>query len=156
MVAKNPFDDLYDKITILIDYVKNHAFEIDDDKIPKEIEQRFDKLQRKLDSFNQISEEIVRLSGISNEELKKRLEGTSDEVPEDGKELIQRGREVKAEAEVINDKLEKTLQNIAKTESYTALPPLPKEEKALDDKEYIKKRRSKFKRFGANDNWKPL
>lgn len=157
MVAKNPFDDLYDKITLFLNFVKTHSLsQIDADKIPDDIEKRFDKLERKLESFNKISEEIIRLSEVSDEEIKRRLEGTSDDVPEDGKELIQRGHEVKAEAEIINDKLEKALHNIVKTESYTALPPLPKDEKALDDKEYIKKRRSKFKRFGGNDTWKPL
>lgn len=157
MVEKNPFDDLYDKIGYLLTYVKTHSLvEIEEGKIPRDIEQRLDKLQRKLENFNKISEEIIRLSGVSDEELKKRLNGTSEEIPEDGQELIQRGQELKTEAEVVSDKLEKAMQALSLTDSYTALPEMPKEEKILDDKEYIKKRRSKFRRFGGDNNWKPL
>lgn len=157
MAAKNPFDELYDKISYLLDYVRTHSLvEVEENKIPKDIEQRLDRVQRKLENFNRISEDIIRLSGVSDEELKKRLEGVSDEVPEDGQELIQRGRELKAEAEVINDKLERAMQCLSLNNNYTALPETPKEERVLDDKEYIKKRKGKFRRFGGDSNWKPL
>lgn len=157
MVARNPIDDLYDQISQFLHFVETHPLsKMEDDKIPPEIEKRLDKLQRKLESFNKLGEDVIRLSGVSDEEIKMRLAGISDEVPEDGKQLIQRGHEIKEEAERINDKLEKTLQGLSLSErSYSASPEMPKE-KILDDKEYTKKRRSKFKRFGSNTNWKPL
>jgi hypothetical protein len=156
MAAKNPFDDLYDQISQLLNFVKTHSLdEIQDEKVPLEIEKRLENVQRKLENFNKISEDIIGLSGVSNEELKMRLDGTSKELPEDGLELIQRGHEIKNEAVKVSDKLEKALQSLS-TGSYTALPELPKDKPPLGDKEYTKKRRSKFKRFGGDDKWKPL
>jgi uncharacterized phage infection (PIP) family protein YhgE len=157
MAKKNPYDDLYNKIAELLVAIKTYAsMEIDEDNIPPDIEKRLDQLHRKLNSFKKVSDEVIRLSGVSKEEIKKRLDGTSKEIPSSGKELIQKGHEVKAEAEKYSDKLEKALKKLSLHESYTALPDTPKEEKPMDDKEYRKKRKGKFKRFGSDETWKRL
>lgn len=153
----NPFDDLYDQISHLLNFVQNHTLiSMEENKIPSDIEQRLEKLRKKIESFNKISEDIVKLSGVSDEELKLRLAGESKEVPEDGQQLIQRGKEISKEAEKIDEELEKTLRYVPLSEkSLSAAPDTPKT-RILDDKEYTKKRRSKFKRFGSDKNWKPL
>jgi hypothetical protein len=158
MSEKNPFDDLFDQISKLLSFVKEHTL-IPPDQVniaPADIEKRLDKLRKKIANFSQLSEDIVRLSGVSQEELKMRLGGVSKEVPPEGKKLIDRSREIKAEVENLNEKLELTLKHLPLDERrLSALTEKPKS-KVLDDKEYAKKRRSKFKRFGSDETWKPL
>jgi membrane-associated HD superfamily phosphohydrolase len=158
----NPFDDLFDQINSIISFVKKGELaSSEDDKIPPEIEKKLEDLHRKVDMFTRISEDIVNLSGVSKEELKLRLNGTSKEVPEDGQRLIERGQEIMQEAEKVNEKLEETLKFLTVSDQLkyraisSAVPDAPKN-KVVSDEDYTKKRRSKFKRFGSDKNWKPL
>lgn len=153
----NPFDDLFDQIHQLLKFVQNHTLvPTEENSIPPDIEKRLESLQKKIISFNRLSEDIVKLSGVSSEELKLRLEGTSKEVPEDGKKLIERGHEIKAEAEKVNDKLEKQLKHLTSSERALSAHAEQPKDKEVSDAEYTKKRRSKFKRFGGDQKWKPL
>lgn len=154
---KNPFDDLFDQIHQLLHFVQNHTLvPTEENSIPPDIEKRLESLQKKIISFNRLSEDIVKLSGVSDEELKLRLAGTSKELPEEGKELIERSHEIKAEAEKVNDKLEKQLKHLPSNERALSAQAETPKDKMVGDAEYAKKRRSKFKRFGGDQKWKPL
>lgn len=157
MSQKNPFDDLYDQISHLLFFVKEHSLVPSDElKVPPDLEKRLEKLRKKVDKFNKLSEEIVRMSDISTEELKMRQNGLSKEIPPEGQRLIQRGHEIKNEVQDYNDKLESILNHIPLAERAIEAKTDKPETRVLDDQQYAKKRRSKFKRFGSDQNWKPL
>lgn len=157
MVARNPFDHLFDQISKLLTFVNDRSLIPPDElKVPQDIEKRLEKLRKKIANFNKLSEDIVTLSGVSQEELKMRLNGVSKEVPPEGQKLIDRSHEIKAEAQELNEKLEVTLKHLPLSErSLSAVAEGPSN-KTLNAKAYAKKRRSKFKRFGSDENWKPL
>lgn len=154
----NPFDHMFDQIEQLLKFIKEHGTTpADDAKIPPDIEQRLENLRKNVANFAKLSEDIVSLSGVSEEEMKMRLSGVSDEVPPPAQKLIDRSKAIKAEAEQMNDKLERALKHIpVKDRMLSITGDEPKEAKPMSDKEYAKKRRSKFKRFGGDKNWKPL
>ena len=149
---------MFDQIEQLLKFIKEHGTTpADDAKIPPDIEQRLENLRKNVANFAKLSEDIVSLSGVSEEEMKMRLSGVSDEVPPPAQKLIDRSKAIKAEAEQMNDKLERALKHIpVKDRMLSITGDEPKEAKPMSDKEYAKKRRSKFKRFGGDKNWKPL
>lgn len=148
--AKNPFDFLFDELSKLLAMVQNKQLISDDEAIPPDVEKRLEELRKKIDKFVKLSDDIVRLSGVSSEEIKMRISGVSEEVPPDGKRLIQRSKEVHHEAQKVSEKLEGELRYVPLNEKkISAAPEAP--EKTREGK-----RRSKFKRFGSDKNWKPL
>lgn len=152
----NPFDFLFDEISKILKMVQNGELKTDMDKMPPDFDKRIEELRKKVVAFGRISEDIVKLSGVSAEELKLRLEGISKEIPEDGKELIQRSKEIRSQAQEISDRLEITLQGVPSAQlDQSALASTP-DDKKIKDEDYAKKRRSKFKRFGGDNKWKPL
>lgn len=152
---KNPFDDLFDQISQLLEFVKARQNAVVDD-LPPDLDKRLEKLRKQIDKFNRLSHDIVVLSGVSDEELKMRLSGVSAEVPADGKKLIERGRQIKEQVQDYAEKLERSLQHMPASETVLEAQTDKPEEKVLSDEEYAKKRRSKFKRFGSDQKWKPL
>lgn len=152
---KNPFDDLFDQISQLLEFVKARQNAVVDD-LPPDLDKRLEKLRKQIDKFNRLSHDIVVLSGVSDEELKMRLGGVSAEVPADGQKLIERGRQIKEQVQDYAEKLERSLQHMPASETVLEAQTDKPEEKVLSDEEYAKKRRSKFKRFGSDQKWKPL
>lgn len=152
----NPFDHLFDQINGLLAYVKEHAHNETGKEIPPDVEKRLQKLQADVTTFAKLSDDIVRLSGISSEELKLRLSGVSPDVPPAIQKTLEKGFEIKQEVMNMNDKLEKILQHVPYSERMLSATTEEPKEKILDDEAYAKKRKGKFKRFGSNKNWKPL
>jgi hypothetical protein len=152
---QNPFDDLFDQISQLLEFVKARQHMVVDD-LPPDIDQRLERLRKQIDKFNRLSNEIVGLSGISDEELKMRLNGVSAEVPSEGKLLIERGRQIKEQVQDYNDQLERALKNMPEAEKALQAQVDQPEDKVVKDEDYAKKRRSKFKRLGSDQKWKPL
>lgn len=154
MPEKNPFDDLLDQIAQLLQFVQEHShIPPDEMKIPPGVDKKLDKLTKRVEAFKRLSEDIVALSGVSREEIKKRLAGVSNEVPDDGKELISKAGIIKREVESLYDRFEEMLP--VDTDPFAAHAKQPKKRK-LTEQEQAKKRRGKFKRFGSSDTWKPL
>jgi len=152
---QNPFDHLFDQIAKLLEFVKTkqHAGM---KELPPDIEKRLDKLTKQVDQFNRLSKEVIALSDVSAEELKMRLNGTSTELPPEGKRLIERGRQLKEQVQDYHDQLEHTLKNVPPSIRNLQAKADQPVEKVISDEEYTRKRRSKFKRFGSNQKWKPL
>lgn len=152
----NPFDFLFDEISKILKMIQNGELNRELEKLPPDFDKRLEELQKKVIKFGRISEDIVKLSGVSEEEIKLRIEGTSKEIPEEGKRLIQRSKEIKSEAEKINEKLEKELNKLSFSERKLDAQTDTPQDKVIKDEDYAKKRRSKFKRFGSDNKWKPL
>lgn len=150
--AKNPFDFLLDEINKFLKMSQSkHLISDDEVRLPEDIEKRFDEIRKKVNQFVKVSDDIVRLSGVSEEEIKKRLEGVSQELSPDGKKLIQHSKEIHNEAQKISEQLEGGLKNVSLSEKKISAAPEAPPEKTREGK-----RRSKFKRFGSDKNWKPL
>jgi len=154
--SSNPFDFLFDEISKILKMIQNGELNTELEKLPPNFDKRLDELQKKVIKFGRISEDIVKLSGVSDEEMKLRIEGTSKEIPEEGKRLIQRSKEIKSEAERLNEKLEKELHKLSSSDRKFAAQADSPEDKVITNENYAKKRRSKFKRFGSDNKWKPL
>jgi hypothetical protein len=150
--ARNPFDFLFEEISKLMKTVQTKQLIADNEvNLPEDVEKRLDALRKKIDNFVKLSDDIIQLSGVSNEEIMMRLNGQSKEVPEDGKRLIQRSKEIHREVQKMGEQLERKLKDVPISEKKTSAAPEEPPEKTREGK-----RTSKFKRFGSNKNWKPL
>lgn len=158
MPSTNPFEAMLDQLKQLLTYIEEHMHvAVDKITIPPDIDKRLKKLQKRVEAFNRLSEDIVNLSGVSQEELKIRLKGSSEELPPQGKAMIARGDELRRHIEGIKEQVQSKLKNaqiIAEKEAEIAEPKEPS--RKLSDKEKVQKRRDKFKRFGSDNKWKPL
>lgn len=121
-----------------------------------EIIERLNNVTAMVKEFQKLGEEIVANSGLTREEFLKRREGKSDQVPPDGKRLIDQSNEIHLQAKNLSSSY------FVEEESPTsdALPSSQKSEyeKIAESKDdnFGKKRRGKFRQMGANKKWKPL
>src|SRR5262245_57365695 len=107
MSAKNPFDDLFDQLQQTLSFIEKHMnVPFDDRSVPEDVEKQLKKLKKKVDLFNRLSEDIVSLSGVSDEELKMRLQGVAKNLPQEGKELLNKGESVLSHAQTLSGKVE--------------------------------------------------
>jgi hypothetical protein len=152
---KNPFDFMYDQISQLLAFIQTNQDKIVNN-LPSDLDQRLESLRKKIDQFSRLSNEVVSLSEVSEEELKMRQRGLSKELSPEGKALIDRGNKLKREVQDRQDELKNMLKHVPSSQlSQEAKAEVP-EEKKLTDKEFKKNRRNKFKRLGSNSKWKPL
>lgn len=157
MATQNPFEELLDQFKSLLKFIEEHMdVPVDQLKVPEDIDKRLKRLQKRVDAFNRLGEDVVALSGVSKEELQMRLQGLSEEVPPEGKQLINKSQELKQQAEALKGKIEQRLKFAPKSEMVVEAPTQEIKERELSDSEKAKKRKGKFKRFGSNDKWKPL
>ncbi|MEI8124196.1 MAG: hypothetical protein WCG42_00390 [Parachlamydiaceae bacterium] len=157
MQEKNPFEVLFDEFTKLLNFVKaNIDKPFSEVKAPEKTEKKLKKLTQAVDSFNRLSDLIVSLSGVSKEELQLRLSGASKDMPPAAKRLMDQGNAVKKDAQTLKEKIEEMAKLVPLAEQMIASGPPAVETRNLTDKEKSKKRRSKFKRFGGDEKWKPL
>lgn len=144
MSGKNPIDDLFDQIGDLLKLVeKNSRTPVNPEKIPEDIEIRLAKLEKDVEAFKKLGDQIEELSGVSSVEMQKRLEGAA-ELPPEGVKLIEKGFKLKKKAEEL-DRVLKTGEAV-----------IPEPSKLPEDPQYGKHRKKKFKRFGSDSKWKPL
>jgi hypothetical protein len=149
----NPFEDLFDQLADLMRLAQEKAaLPYDPSKIP-EVEEKLQKLRRDVELFAKMSREVVIASGVDPDEISKRLSGTSKEISEEGKRLLQKGKLLRQEAENLKEAFKPPPDVVQKEEGAVATPPITKR---IADEKYTKRRKSKFKRFGGNKDWKPL
>lgn len=145
MEDKNPIDDLLDQLNDLLKFVeKNTSKPINESKIPEDIEKKLQRLEKDVDAFKKLGDEVVSLSGVSPVEIRKRLDGADTELPPEGVKLIERANMLKDQAQ----KLEELCQH--------QQPAIAEPKKLPEDPNYGKHRKKKFKRFGSDEKWKPL
>lgn len=123
---------------------KNLTRPVDPENVTPDIEKRLKKLDKDVQAFQKIGEDIVALSGVPPVEIRKRIEGEADDIPPEGVKLIEKATNLKKHAEKLEEMYKTGEQPIAEP---TKLP---------EDPEYGKHRKKKFKRFGSDSKWKPL
>lgn len=163
MPAQNPLEELLVQFKKLLKYVEEKVdVQSDQLNIPEDIEERLKKLQTQIDQYKRLGQDVVALSGVSQEEMKMRLQGVSKEISPEGKELMNKVHLLKSETDNVKKKIEKKLKEadlkVKQTEDFSqwdSSTVVQKEEELTEDQK-AKKRKSKFKRFGSDKNWKPL
>jgi hypothetical protein len=151
MNENHPFENMYEKIEELIRFAKEKALQpIDSLKIPLDINERLEKIERDIEKFHHLTKDIVNLSGVSKEEIESRLSGRSEEISDEGSYLLKKGHKLRQEVEALQESLGKPVESEPK-QAAASVPAKP-----ADEKKSRQKRKSKFKRFGSDKNWKPL
>jgi len=156
MKPNNAYEEMFNQIEELLKFVKKNAnLPLNDSKLPPGIEEKLAKIETNIQEFTKLTQTIVTLSGVSPEELEKRLTGISTELPKDDAYWIQKGYQLRKDIIELSAQLKIPLEIISKKE-LPAQAQLPPDEKPKSGKAFVQRRRSKFKRFGADKNWKPL
>lgn len=149
--AKDPLEDLYDKIEDLLLFAESKSGQhIDPSKIPRDIEQRLKNLRQNVQAFKALTNQLIANSGATQEEIEARKAGNHEGLAPDNQYLLKKGDELIRRA--------KSLKEGLKITDNAQLEPQP--EQTLPQPEHPplspRKRKSKFKRFGSDKNWKPL
>lgn len=145
MNDRDPLRNLFEQVGELLRLVEeNSSKSINTDKIPPDIELKLSKLEKDVQAFKKMGEQVVALCGITEPQMQKRLDGVVEDMPEEAKELIEKAAKLKSKAE--------SLQKNCLTGEVEAPEPV----KFVEDPDYGKHRKKKFKRFGSDSKWKPL
>lgn len=148
---KNPFEDVFDQISDLLRFVQDNIDKpVDNREVPKSIQDRLNRLEKNVEMFCTMGNEIVNETGISREDLEKRLDPESRDIPPETKELIARANQLK---QALEEKSKSFAQAIALAKARGDKLTSKKEGKKG---RFGKKRSKKFKRFGSDEKWIPL
>lgn len=149
MNENHPFEDMFDQIAELLKFVQDNASKVmDESDLPKGIEEKLSKLEKNVEKFKRMSDELVAQSGVPKQEMKSIMDLSSTELSVDEKRMLEKANQLKAQVEEAGAKF--ALAAEEGRQGGAALPVVPIKKK------FGKKRRKKFKRFGGNDKWKPL
>ncbi len=148
MDERNPYEDLLDQLNQLLQLVQDCSNKaIDPGHVPLDIEKKISKLEQDVENFKKMGDDIVSMSGVSKMEVRKRIDGTADDISSENQDLIKKTSQLLSRTEALE-------------QSYltgSAPPPAEKKpEKELDDQQFRKRRRRKLKRFGGDEGWKPM
>jgi len=146
----SPYDKLLDQIAELMQFAYDNAHKPVSFEKAKDMEAKLDALEKKVQEFKQLSDSIIKGSGLTDFTFQNMIEDTSALVPEETREVLQRAENLKSEAK-------KASQNplaAAKEakESGKRLTGKKKKEKVKSPQA----RKGKFKSMGGYKNWKPL
>lgn len=142
---ENPIDSLLDKIKDLIQFAQQNASkEIDAEHLPSDIEEQLATVEKEVEKFKKISEQIVELSGTPEEDIKKMLSAdTISDITPEAQRILRKTEELAFQAKGLGGEA---------PEGMLSDPRSKQKKNSISGKE----RRKKFKRFGSNDTWKPL
>lgn len=156
----NPIEDLIDQLESLLKVIESKKnVPINDLQVTADMMKRLRKVQSRVKKFNKISEDIVALSDVSREEMLKRQANQSTELTPEGKRLIEKANRLRLHAESMRDDFE------LPQETTTISDRLPlsdnksefeRIQETKSDAKSIKKRRSKFRQMGTDQDWKLL
>jgi hypothetical protein len=142
---QNSLETLLGKIQDLLQFAQQNASKpVDPHNIPSDIEEQLIRMEKEMENFKAISEKIVELSGTPSEDVDKVLSsGDISQVSPAAQRLLRKAEELAFQAKGLGGEV---------PEGILSDPRSNRKKKAITGQE----RRKKFKRFGSNDNWKPL
>lgn len=171
MAQKDPIEHLFEEISSMLRLIEKNLNNIPSaENLPTDIDQRLDAIEKRVEALNRISEDIVRSVDVSREEMKMRLEGVSPNIPEKDKEILAKGDSIKTTVGAL-EKIYKDIDKARATDEKAPDESAPSATTAEEDVAGIeelfqpkkeekpvegRRRKSKFKRFGGDDKWKPL
>jgi chaperonin cofactor prefoldin len=153
---KNPLENMLDQLSKLLKFIQEKSTtQINEKNLTPEVYEQLEKLKQDVQNFKKIGDSIVSLSEVPREELKKRLVGRSENLPVEGKRVIDRGQNLKSQVNEMRENL-----NLPQTAPLDGNLPSTAAKEETESPEEGKKssarRRRKFKRFGGDANWRPL
>lgn len=157
---ENPIEDVLKQLEDVLNFLETRKDVPINETVAlqAEIADRLEKIETMSKEFHKLSDEIISLTGISREELLKRKEGKSDQVPPEGRHLIQKSNQVRLQADSLRPLYQTEKEDVS---TNNGLPPSSQKsefEKIKESKNsnFGKKRRGKFKQMGGDKDWKPL
>lgn len=153
----HPIEDLLEKLGTLLNFMESKKEVPINEVIAADpgLQEKMKEIEQMVIQFQKLSDQIVALSGISLEELLKRRAGKSNEVPPEGRRLIEKSNKVRLQAENLAS------SHDVEAPTSSGLPPSSQKSefekiKESKDTKFGKKRRGKFKHMGGDKDWKPL
>jgi len=140
-VESEPFDILLDQIAELLEVADENKREAIKGKVNEDLLNQLDFLEMKVQFFRNVTDQALKMSGITNEELAKNIDESKDNPNTKSQRMIARASQLK-------DKLESL------EKQYELRARVAKMQKK-QSKSSGKKRKKKFKRLGGQ-GWLPL
>jgi vacuolar-type H+-ATPase subunit I/STV1 len=141
MAEPDPFDPLLDQISELLIIASENQGEAIKGKIDQDLLNQLDFLEMKVQFFKNVTDQALKMSGISEEELEKNIDQSITNPNSKMSRMIARAGQLKSQLEVLEKQYEMRAK-LAKTQK--------KQKKATG-----KKRKNKFKKLGGQ-GWIPL
>jgi len=142
---ENPFEKVFDKLAELIQFLEKNKHK--EPNISHEMEVKLKQLEIKIQAFIQTTKASLLASGLRPEEVDQLLKNPlSKDLPPELRVLINRSMEMKNKTEEL-----RTLAG--ETSSEPTPPPAQPDDKSPSTP---RQRKSKFRRLGGRDDWKPL
>lgn len=151
MDEKNPYDKMLEEISALLQMLEdNKSAKLDDSRLPTDIEQRLQKLEKDVRAFDEVGKQIMSMEFEIPEEIRNLMPPPEEDLPPEAKRIVKRGNDLMAQAKSLQSQIiEKDNSNIQQASERE----LPKTKKELD-KGSGQKRKGKFRHMGGD--WKPL
>lgn len=146
MQPQNPIENLLDQIAELLKFAEKNAGKPLNRKNTPEIEQQLHQLEDLVAQFDQLTQEQIKLSGITDEEIKKTFSDPTT-VSQQNKQIMNRSLDLARDATFLKIALKSAIDQIKK-----GLATPDKETKKKD----VRKRQKKFKQMGGDSKWMPL
>lgn len=140
-MESEPFDILLDQIAELLEVADENKQEAIKGKVSEDLLNQLDFLEMKVQFFRNVTDQALKMSGITDEELNKNIDESKDNPNTQSQRMIARASQLK-------DKLE-TLEK-----QYELRARVAKMQKKQSNSSG-KKRKKKFKRLGGQ-GWLPL
>lgn len=141
MAEPDPFDPLLDQISELLSIATEHQGESIKGKIDQDLLNQLDFLEMKVQFFKNVTDQALKMSGISEEDLEKSIDQSTANPNSKTQRMIARAGRLKSQLEVLEKQYEMRAK-VAKMQK--------KQTKASG-----KKRKNKFKKLGGQ-GWIPL
>lgn len=144
MKEKNPLDPIFDQIADLMQQIQVKRTSPIDEAAAQDLEQQFEKIQKDVELFCQINNQIIESEGITDQDLQNTIKGSKDHLPLKERQILEKAEQLKnhIEHEKLNLELAKGI--------------IKKLNKSDDKNKFGEKRKKKFKGVGGSKGWIPL
>ncbi|ADI38931.1 hypothetical protein [Waddlia chondrophila] len=140
-MESEPFDSILDQIAELLEVADENKKEAIKGKVDKDLMNQLDFLEMKVQFFRNVTDQALKMSGITDEELGSHIENFSDNPTTKSQKMIARADQLKKRLQVLEKQYELR---------FRAAKMQKKQEKSTG-----KKRKKKFKKLGGQ-GWLPL
>ncbi|CCB92050.1 putative uncharacterized protein [Waddlia chondrophila 2032/99] len=140
-MESEPFDSILDQIAELLEVADENKKEAIKGKVDKDLMNQLDFLEMKVQFFRNVTDQALKMSGITDEELGSHIENFSDNPTTKSQKMIARADQLKKKLQVLEKQYELR---------FRAAKMQKKQEKSTG-----KKRKKKFKKLGGQ-GWLPL
>ncbi len=145
---KDPFDDMVEQLTGLFDMVKDKKLGSEKGKLPKGIDQMLDDLENQVMMFKEVTEGTMEDMGVNKQETRRNVKHPPKSMKSGDKRLLGKLTHLRDEGRDIQFEL-KMMEQKSKGEK-------KKKGKGEAKKGAVRKRRSRFRKAGGSDKWKPI